>query len=195
MNSQGHDTTTVTTAWALFLLGHHADIQEKLFAEQREIFGDSRRLPTFKDLSEMKYMERVMKESLRVYPTVMNISRRITEEFEVDGFTIPVGIVVGVSIYAITRDERYFPDPERFDPDRWLLENSKNRHVYAHIPFSAGPRNCVGQKFAQLEEKMMLSAMIRNFKFKSVDARAVVKILPEIVSRPYPGVKLILEKR
>lgn len=136
-----------------------------------------------------------MKECIRIYPTVNQVGRKVTESFEVGGYTIPVGAMVFVSIWGCSRDERYYPDPEKFDPDRWLPENMKNRHPYAHIPFAAGPRNCIGQKFAQLEEKVMLSMMLRNYEIKSVDAREDVKGLPEIVVRPWPGIRLQLKKR
>lgn len=198
----------------MFLLGHHPEVQEKLYEEQLSIFSTIDELPTHKQLNEMKYLDRVMKECMRVYPTVPTIGRRVTEEFEVAGYKIPVGCMVSVSIYGLTRDERYFPDPgtvlselkfkkalikylilEKFDPDRFLPENSQNRHPYAFIPFSAGPRNCIGQKFAQLEEKVMLSTFIRNFKFKSSDSREDMKFIQEIVSRPINGIKLIIEKR
>ncbi|XP_063706449.1 cytochrome P450 4C1-like [Culicoides brevitarsis] len=191
----GHDTTTVAMSFALYLIGLHPEVQEKLYQEQLDIFGDSKELPTYKNLSEMKYMDMVMKESLRVLPTVPRVSRRITEEFEVDGYTIPVGASVSIGIYGCSRDERYFPDPEKFDPDRFLPENKKNLHPYAFIPFSAGLRNCIGQRFAQLEEKVILSMMIRNFKITSPVPLKDMKYIQEIVSRPIDGVKLILEKR
>lgn len=140
-------------------------------------------------------MDRVMKECIRVYPTIFSVSRRLIEDIQVDGYLIPAGTTVGIGIWGVSRDERYFPDPEKFDPDRWLPENSQNRHPYAHIPFSAGPRNCIGQKFAQLEEKTMLSIFIRKYKFKSIDSRKDVKIIAELVARPYPGIRLKLEKR
>ncbi|XP_063705000.1 cytochrome P450 4C1-like [Culicoides brevitarsis] len=191
----GHDTTTVSAAFALYLIGLHPEVQEKLYQEQLDIFGDSKELPTYKNLSEMKYMDMVMKECLRVLPTVANVGRTVTEEFEVAGYKIPVGAGVSIGIYGCSRDERYFPDPEKFDPDRFLPENKKNLHPYAFIPFSAGLRNCIGQKFAQLEEKVMLSTMIRNYKIKSPVPLKDMKVIQEIVARPIYGVQLILETR
>lgn len=106
----GHDTTTVSAAFALYLIGLHPDIQEKLYEEQLSIFGESKEHATHKTLAEMKYMDRVMKECIRIYPTVLGVSRRISEEIEVGGYKIPKGASVTISIYGVTRDERYFPD-------------------------------------------------------------------------------------
>uniref|UniRef100_A0A336LX39 CSON004226 protein n=1 Tax=Culicoides sonorensis TaxID=179676 RepID=A0A336LX39_CULSO len=121
----GHDTTTVSAAFALYLIGLHPDVQEKLYEEQMSIFDDSRELPTHKTLSEMKYMDRVMKECIRVYPTVLSVSRNVIEEFEVGGYKIPKGANVSIGIYHVTRDERYFPDPERFELQKKRFETYK----------------------------------------------------------------------
>lgn len=185
----------MSTCWALFLIGHHPEVQEQLYEELQTVYADSNTLPTHKDLGDLKYMERVMKECLRIYPTVFQVGRTVSEEFEVGGYTIPVGAMVTASIWGCSRDARHFPEPEKFDPDRFLPEFSQNRHPFAHIPFSAGPRNCIGQKFAQLEEKVLLSMILRNYKIKSVDSREDVKPIPEIVVRPYPGIRLLLQKR
>ncbi|XP_063706450.1 cytochrome P450 4C1-like [Culicoides brevitarsis] len=191
----GHDTTTAAMSFALYLIGLHPEVQEKLYQEQLDIFGDSTELATYKNLSEMKYMDMVIKECLRIFPSVPKVSRRVTEEVEVGGYTIPVGASVSLWIYGCSRDERYFPNPEKFDPDRFLPENKKNLHPYAFIPFSAGLRNCIGQRFAQLEEKVMLSTMIRNFKITSPIPLKDMKVIQEIVTRPINGVHIILEKR
>ncbi|XP_063706408.1 cytochrome P450 4C1-like [Culicoides brevitarsis] len=191
----GHDTTAITTANALYFIGLYPEVQEKLYQEQLEVFGNFEELPTMKTLNELQYMDRVMKECIRLIPTVTQVSRRVSEEFEVAGYTIPVGATVSIGIYACSHDERYFPDPEKFDPDRFLPENKEKLHPFSFIPFSAGVRNCIGQKYAQLKEKMLLLMMIRNFKFTSVDSRENMKYAGDILSKPIYGVKLLLEKR
>lgn len=185
----------MSLSWALFLLGHHPEVQEKIHQEQQEIFHDPSELPSYKTVSEMNYLDRVIKESGRVYPTVVKVARRITHEFEVGGYTIPVGANIGLILWGCTRDERFFPEPDKFDPDRWLPEHVNARHIFASTPFSAGPRNCVGQRYAQLQMKTILSMMVRRYKIKSVDSRDSVKVIPGLVAKPFPTVRLTIEKR
>lgn len=93
----------------------------------------------------MRYLENCIKESLRIYPSVPVISRSATEDIMLAGHRVPKDTTILVHIYDLHHDEKLFPDPEKFDPDRFLLENSAGRHPYAYIPFSAGPRNCIGR--------------------------------------------------
>ncbi|KAF2900105.1 hypothetical protein ILUMI_06080 [Ignelater luminosus] len=192
---EGHDTTTAGICWSLFLLGNHPDVQEKVFEELDGIFQGEDRPVTMADLGEMKYLERVIKESLRLYPSVPFISRMLNEDIELDGYILPAGCAVILQIYDTHRNIRDFPDPERFDPDRFLPENTKLRHPYAYVPFSAGPRNCIGQKFAILEEKTVISSIIRKFKIRSLETQDTIKIMSELILRPQEGIKLTLEPR
>lgn len=110
------------------------------------IFGDSDRSATIKDLNEMKYLERVVKETMRLFPPVPIIGRITSEDVEIGGYQIPKDCFISIEIYKIMRDPKHFPNPMKFDPDRFLKENTNTRHPYAYIPFSAGPRNCIGMR-------------------------------------------------
>lgn len=143
----------------------------------------------------MKYLERVIKESMRLYPPVPFIGRTLSEDIEIDKYKIPKGTMVTVGIYYLHRDPNVFPNPEKFDPDRFLTENTKGRHPYAYLPFSAGPRNCVGQKFAMYEEKSVLSSVIRNFKLSSVQQRDEISLVSELILKTHNGINVKLQRR
>ena len=164
----GHDTSTVTAKFCLFILGHNMDIQDKVFDELEEIFQDSDRDATMEDIRSMKYLERCIKESLRLYPSIPYIGRLLTEPVDINGLKLPTGTAVSIDFYTLHRDEKYFPNPDVFDPDRFLPEKTAGRHPYSYIPFSAGSRNCIGQKFGMLEAKIILSTILRRFKVKSL---------------------------
>ncbi|XP_047096721.1 cytochrome P450 4C1-like isoform X2 [Schistocerca piceifrons] len=193
---KGHDTTSVAMSWVLMLLGHHPGIQEKVFAELDDIFRDDpKRRPTTHDLNNMKYLEMVIKEALRLYPSVPAIGRRATKDIEIGSYKIPEGCLITLNIRHTHRDPDHWPDPERFDPENFLPERVQGRHPFAYVPFSAGPRNCIGQKFAILEEKTVLSYVLRNFRVETVDRLEDLQLIGELVLRPMNGVNLRLRPR
>jgi len=195
----GHDTTAANLGFTLFLLGSHPEIQAKVQAELDEIFGDDRNRPvSTTDFPQMKYMENCLKESLRLYPSAPMITRRLRSDLKLDdGVTLPAGVSVISAIYNLHRDAKHFPNPEEFNPDRWSQENSagNTRHPYSYIPFSAGPRNCIGQKFAMMEEKVIIANLLRNFKLTSKEKEEDLKLTTQITLAPLNGIKISLEPR
>ncbi|GIY59144.1 cytochrome P450 4V2 [Caerostris darwini] len=160
----GHDTTAMALSWTLYCLGVYPEVQKLTFEEINDIFSDDPdRNVTREDLTRMKYMECVIKESLRLYPVVPFFTRECTETFEVLGHKVYPGSVCFIFPLMLHRDPEVFPEPEKFKPDRFLLENSKGRNPYAYIPFSDGPRNCIGQKFAMMEMKAVIANILRRF--------------------------------
>ncbi|XP_052738621.1 cytochrome P450 4C1-like [Bicyclus anynana] len=162
----GTDTSAVTIGFTLILLGKYPDIQQKVYEEIQEVFGDSDRPLVKGDLLKLKYLERVVKESLRLFPPLPFINRRVERDIILpSGVTIPSGSGIFVSIFGAHRDPKYWgPDAEHFDPDRFLPERYNLQHACSYMPFSYGPRNCVGSQFAFMSIKTVLSSILRNFK-------------------------------
>ncbi|BES91752.1 cytochrome P450 [Nesidiocoris tenuis] len=182
---EGHDTTAALILFLLFELGHHQDIQELAYQEQYEIFGDDTREATLNDIQQMTYLERVIKECLRLYPSVPWMSRTLNDDLTLKGLpTIPAGANIMILPIFLHRNPKYYPDPEKFDPDRFLPEECAKRHPFAYIPFSAGPRNCIGQKFAMLEIKTTISTLLRFAKVNSITKRSEVNLVPLVILRP-----------
>ncbi|XP_046451576.1 cytochrome P450 4c3-like isoform X1 [Daphnia pulex] len=189
---EGHDTTTAAINWSLLLIGSYPQVQERLNEELDRVFGGSDRPATMADLSELKYLECCIKEALRLYPSVPIIGRKLNEDTVIHGYTLPANTTVGLMTYILHRDPKNFPDPELYQPERFFETNSRGRHPYAYVPFSAGPRNCIGQKFALMEEKVILSSIFRNFHIKALDKREELILLIELILRPRNGIRLLL---
>ncbi|KAM8713398.1 hypothetical protein ACLKA7_013675 [Drosophila subpalustris] len=170
---EGHDTTTSGVAFAGYLLSRFPEQQRKLYEEQRSIMGnDLLRDATFKEISEMKYLDLFIKEAQRVYPSVPFIGRFTEKDYDIHGTVVPKGSTLNLGLIMLGYDERTFKDPHRFDPQRFELEKPG---PFEYLPFSAGPRNCIGQKFALLEIKTVISKIVRCFE--------VLPAMDELVSK------------
>ncbi|XP_034087120.1 cytochrome P450 4V2-like [Gymnodraco acuticeps] len=192
---EGHDTTAASMNWAVHLLGAHPEAHSRVQQELQEVFGTSNRPANMEDLKKLKYLECVIKEALRLFPSVPFFGRNIGEDCHINGFKVPKGANAIVVTYALHRDPRYFPEPEEFRPERFLPENAVGRPPYAYIPFSAGLRNCIGQRFALMEEKVVLAAILRNFSVEACQKREDLRPLGELILRPEKGIIIQLEKR
>lgn len=193
---EGHDTTSAAISWCIYLLGRNPEMQKKVQDEMDAIFAnDVDRYATVADLKEMKFLECCIKETLRLFPSVPIIGREVHKEFSVNGNVVPQGAIVVVFSYMLHRDPQSFPRPEEFFPERFLPENSLGRHPFAYVPFSAGPRNCIGQRFALMEEKIVLSNLFRRFSVTSLVPRHNLKLAGELVLRNQNGIEVELTPR
>ncbi|KAG5332275.1 C4G15 protein, partial [Acromyrmex heyeri] len=194
---EGHDTTAAGSSFALCVLGNHPDIQARVHEELDTIFGDSNRQCTFQDTIEMKYLERVIMETLRLFPPVPIIARRLNEDVKIvtGNYVLPKSATVVIAQYQIHRLEKYYSNPTVFNPDNFLPENIQKRHYYAYIPFSAGPRSCVGRKFAMLKLKVMLSTILRNYRIISETPEKDFLLRADIILKRHDGFKIKIEPR
>uniref|UniRef100_A0A8C1TGN6 aromatase n=1 Tax=Cyprinus carpio TaxID=7962 RepID=A0A8C1TGN6_CYPCA len=177
---EGHDTTAASMNWALHLIGSHPEVQK---AVQMLV----------NDLKKLRYLECVIKESLRIFPSVPLFARSICKTCHINGLKVPKGVNAVIIPYALHRDPCYFPEPEMFRPERFLPENSKGRHPYAYIPFSAGPRNCIGQRFAMMEEKIVLAMILRHFDVEACQSREELRPLGELILHSKKGIWIKLQ--
>ncbi|XP_011862363.1 PREDICTED: cytochrome P450 4g15-like [Vollenhovia emeryi] len=194
---EGHDTTAAGSSFALCVLGSHPDVQARVHEEVDTIFGDSDRPCTFQDTLEMKYLERVILETLRLFPPVPAIARQLNEEVKLvtGDYVLPKSTTIVIPQFAVHRLEKYYPNPNVFNPDNFLPENMQKRPYYAYIPFSAGPRSCVGRKFAMLKLKVLLSTILRNYRIISDKPDHAFHLKADIILKRHDGFMIRVEPR
>jgi cytochrome P450 len=161
----GHDTTATALTYALWALGHHHDVQERVAAEA-EAIGDRELTP--EDVPRLGYTVQVLREALRLQPPAAGVARLATRDIAVDGYRVEAGSLMAVGIYALHRDPALWPRPLEFDPDRFSPEASKDRDRWQFIPFLAGPRSCIGEHFAMLETTLAMATIVRAIEIRSV---------------------------
>lgn len=183
----GFDTTAMAASFAIHLLGNHPEAQAKVHEELDAVFGsDEERPVTTEDIKQLKYLDCVIKEALRLYPPIPLIARELGEDVLFENVTIPKGTVSIVLIYFMHRHPRFFAQPNAFLPERFL-EGDRERHPFLYIPFASGARNCIGQKFAQLEDKILLAQILRRFTVQSMIPNEDLQMSLELVLRPTQG--------
>ncbi|VDM54593.1 unnamed protein product [Angiostrongylus costaricensis] len=190
---EGHDTTSASINWFLHLMGANPDIQEKVQREVDEVLGETDRAPTYEDLGALKYLEACIKETLRLYPSVPLIARQVVEDVKIKNHLLPAGTGIVVIPSMVHRDPTYWDDPEVFRPERFI--SGELKHPYAYIPFSAGSRNCIGQRFALMEEKCILALIMRNLRVRSLLRTDEMRVAAELIIRPLFGNRLKFERR
>jgi cytochrome P450 len=162
----GHDTTATALTYALWALGHHRDIQDRVAAEAAEIGGWEL---TPEDVPRLGYTVQVLHESLRLCPPAAGVGRLAVRDIRVDGYRVEAGSFVAIGIYAVHRDPALWDDPLVFNPDRFSPEASTGRDRRQFVPFAGGPRSCIGEHFAVLETTVALATIVRSTEIRSVD--------------------------
>jgi cytochrome P450 len=202
----GHETTANALAWTFHLLGQHPNVAARLHAEIDAVLGG--RAPTVEDLPRLTYTDAVFSESMRLFPPVWAMGRHLVEDREVAGYLLPAGSTVVFSQWVIHRDERWWPDPTRFDPTRWLdaveddpagpaaagCPHAPARPRFAYFPFGGGPRQCIGNSFAVTEGVLALATIARHWSFAAASAEPVVPE-PLVTLRPKGGLPMVARRR
>ena len=184
----GHETTATGLAWSVFLLARHPEIYAAVQREVDALGGD----PRHEDLPRLALTLRVFKEALRLYPPVYLVGRQSSEASSLDGVALPAKTVVLMSAYALHRRPDLWPEPRRFDPDRFLPAEEAKRHRLAWLPFGAGPRVCIGNHFAMMEAQLVLATMLRHASFELTGDEAPN---PSATLRPEHGVRVRVRLR
>ncbi len=188
----GHETTAVALSWLVHCLNENPEVEEHLLQEEKTILND--RTPALEDVRTLEYTRMVIDETLRLYPPAWVIGRQSLGEDSFAGFRVPPKTNCLIPVYYIHRDAKFWPEPEKFIPERFNKENSKGRHKFVYFPFGGGPRLCIGNNFALMEMQLVLPMILRRFKLTK-PAGFQVKKDPLITMRPNPHMKMVLTSR
>lgn len=189
----GHETTANALTWTWFLLSQSRSIQERLTHELDTVVGD--RLPTITDVPRLRYAKMVWEESLRLYPPAWSLHTRVAqaEDHLPSGAQLPSGAWIFISPWNLHRNPRWFPDPNRFDPERFSEGAAQSRLPYAYIPFGAGGRRCLGESFAELEGLLILATVASRFRLCLVDGQTI-QPEPVMTLRPNIPITMIVQR-
>jgi cytochrome P450 len=188
----GHETTAVTLAWTWYLLSQHPAVEAKLIAELEAVLGE--RPPTVADLPNLNYAEKVVKESLRLYPPVWAFARVAVRDCEIGGYPVREGTSIAMSQWVMHRDARYFHRPDEFIPDRWTGEFTRQLPRFVFFPFSGGPRGCIGSSFAMMEAVLLLATMAQQFHLTLAPGNSI-ELWPTITLHPRHGMPMVVAQR
>ncbi|HEY3738295.1 MAG TPA: cytochrome P450 [Bryobacteraceae bacterium] len=192
----GHETTAVALTWTLYLLSQNPEVEARLHAELDRVLPNGLS-PSVDDLPALKFVEQVFAEGLRLYPPAWAIGRMVLEPYTIPGpqpWELEPGAIIIMSPYVTHRDPRYFADPERFDPDRWLPERAEARQKFSFYPFGGGARVCIGERFAWMEGTLLLATIAQKWRLR-LDPAQVVEKRALLTLRPKHGMRMRVEAR
>lgn len=191
----GFDTSSTALTFFLYHLALNDDIQEKALQEIKDARDKNDGKITYDTMQDLPYITACISEAMRLYPSIVRLERLCHEDFVHKGMTIKEGTLVVIPTWALHRNPEYFPDPEVFNPDRFMPENKNKIHPYAYLPFGSGPRNCIGMRFAWVQMKVLACYFLPVFRF-SICPETQLKYTPGArILVGYEGIRLRIEKR
>jgi cytochrome P450 len=188
----GHETTANALTWTWYLLSQNPDAAARVHEEVDRVLQG--RLPSIADIGSLQYVERVVTESMRLYPPAWIVGRRAIDDYPVGNYIAPARSILIMSPYIIQRDPRYYADPERFNPDRWTPEFKAALPPFAYFPFGGGPRRCIGESFAWMELILLVAAIAQQWELHLVPGHPVVP-QPMVTLRTKHGMRMTVTRR
>jgi cytochrome P450 len=190
----GHDTTAAGLTWLFYCLARHPQAAARVHQELDVVLGG--REPTANDLPRLSYTERVVKETLRLYPPAIAVfTRQAFSDVEIAGYTLPRNSLVQLISYVCQRDPRWFPEPERFEPDRFLSERQRTLPQFAYFPFGGGPRVCIGNTFATMEMTLVAATLLQHLNVEPAAGQQEAQPAALMSLRPKGEVRLRWSRR
>jgi cytochrome P450 len=197
----GHETTANALTWTFYLLSQYPDAEKNLHDEIDSVLGatdgnshNSSRIPTPDDIPKLQYTEKVLRESMRLYPPVWTMGRYVENDYPVGEYTIPAGSSILMSQYVMHHDPRYYEEPEQFNPDRWTAKFKTDLPRFSYFPFGGGIRGCIGEPFAWMEGILIIAVIAQKWTMRLVPGQRI-KLDPAITLRPKYGMKMKLIRR
>ena len=188
----GHETTSNALTWTFYLLSQYSNVERKLHDEIELVLGN--RIPTVDDIPKLQYTEMVLRESMRIFPPVWTMGRRVENDYSVGEYTIPVGSSILMCQYVMHHDPRYYEKPEEFNPDRWTDDFKTRLPRFSYFPFGGGIRGCIGESFAWMEGVLIIATIAQEWSMHLVPSQRI-KLDPAITLRSKYGMKMKLSQR
>ncbi|WP_121821613.1 cytochrome P450 [Halostella salina] len=188
----GHDTTALTLTYTWFLLSEHPEAERRVHEEVDTVLDGDR--PGWEHVQQFDHVERVIQEAMRLYPPVYTIFREPTVDVELAGYEIDAGTTLMLPQWGVHRSERFWDDPEAFDPDRWLPERSRDRPRFAYFPFGGGPRHCIGKHLAMLEAQLIVATVASEYRLEYV-GETPLDLLPSLTAHPRQTMSMQVTER
>jgi cytochrome P450 len=197
----GHETTANALTWTFYLLSQYPDVERKLHEEIDSVLESINtnghavaKIPTTEDTPKLQYTEKVLRESMRLYPPVWTMGRYVENDYNIGEYIIPAGSSILMSQYVMHHDPRYYEEPEQFNPDRWTAEFKTQLPRFSYFPFGGGIRGCIGEPFAWMEGILIIAIIAQKWKMRLVPGQRI-KLDPAITLRPKYGMKMKLIQR